>query len=87
MPPLMKNRKEQKSHTQMFCDFNRPNLEITNKDKSVCSPQLLKHYLHIYLTYLSPESHFANLAQCKMAPMKNIQLPDSLSQDKQMKLV
>lgn len=69
----------------MFCDFNRPNLKITNKDKSVCS--LCAGYLHIYLTYLSPESHFANLAQGKMAPVKNVQLPDSLSQDKQMKLV
>jgi hypothetical protein len=48
---------------------------------------MMKHYLHIYLTYLSPESHFAKLAQCRMAPMKNVQFPDSQSQDKQTKLV
>lgn len=45
--------------------------------------------LTIHVTYLSPESqqsstsHFANLAQSKIIPMKKVQFPDSLSQNKQ----
>lgn len=54
---------------------------------------MIKCCLNIHVTYLSPESrqnstsHFANLAQSKIIPMKKVQFPDSAKISKQVSLI